>query len=123
MIIPALQMRKWEPEEVRDLPKATTLLSREQGLDLESRVFRRHGQGMSSVAGVKGRGRSRQRIGSEIRIQEVRSRRGQAARPRDAGTKGRVSGGGRGAEESAVRSRQSGSDPGMAEGQGLGPGG
>lgn len=53
MIIPVLQMRKWEPEEVRDLPKATTLLSREQGLDLKSRVFRRHGQGRSSVAGSK----------------------------------------------------------------------
>lgn len=68
MIMPVLQTRKWEPEEVRDLPKAITLLSREQGLDLESRVFRRHGQGRSSVAGVKGRSRSSQRIGSEIRI-------------------------------------------------------
>lgn len=75
---------------MKDLPKATVLLSREQGLDLKSRPFRGGGQGRSSMAGVKDRGRSGQKLGLEIRIQGVRSRRGQPAWPREARVKGRV---------------------------------
>lgn len=90
VITPVLEMRKGESEAVKDLPKATMLLSREQGLDLKSRPFRRGGQGRSSVAGVKGRGRSGQKLELEIRVQRVRSRRGQPAWPREARVKGGV---------------------------------
>lgn len=75
---------------MKDPPEAALLLSGEQGLDHESR----DSSGNVARAGPQdwhqGWEQVKQGMGSEIRIQGVRARKGQPAWPREARVKGRV---------------------------------